>query len=204
MCGTLVSKLGAGPPAPAGPWGRSAAMLAPPLQADFDPAQRLCLARAQLTARTTLPPSNSWCRALTLRLANPRDPLHSAPMSCPEKAGQTTEERHPREHRADDPAHELGCGSLPRDRGKPVGTEPLTVRGVDRVQRLDDRGNGQASCSRGEHPACDDPRARGHTYRTQAGTIRCRAKSGSVSRDRAVKSTDPLASFKAGGAPLDA
>src|SRR5262249_37184718 len=118
--------------------------------------------------------SNSRCRALTLRLANPRKLLQGAPMRCPEKAGQTGEERHSREHGADEPAGELTHGSLQRDRGEPVYNEPMTVRGVDRIQRLDDRGNGEAGCGRDEHPACDDPRARGHAYRTQAGTIRCR------------------------------
>src|SRR5262249_12639467 len=71
--------------------------------------------------------SNSRCRALTLRLANPRKLLQGAPMRCPEKAGQTGEERHSREHGADEPADELSRGSLPRDRGEPVYNEPMTV-----------------------------------------------------------------------------
>jgi len=95
-------------------------------------------------------------------------------MRRPEEAGETAEERHSCEHRADEPADELSPGTLAGEMGEPVGHERLNARGGDGVQRLDDSGDGEAGCGSDGHPACGDPRARGHAHMTQAGTMRCR------------------------------
>jgi len=95
-------------------------------------------------------------------------------MRCPQEAGQTAEERHSCEHRADEGADELSHRNLAGQRDEPMCNEPLHTPVGDSVQRLDDRGDGQAGSGSDGHPACDDPRASGHAHLTQAGPVRCR------------------------------
>src|SRR5215470_1019915 len=81
-----------------------------------------------------------------LGLADPRHLLHAAQMRCPEETSQTAEERHPGEHRADEPADELSHGALAREMDGPVySAERLSARGAGSVQNLDDRGDGETS-----------------------------------------------------------
>ena len=108
-----------------------------------------------------------------LGLAGPRC-LHGAQMRCPEEAGETAEERHSCEHRADEPADKLSSGTRARDAGEPGGNERLKASEADSPQRLGDRGDGQTGCGSDGQPACGDPRASGHAYMTRAAAVRCR------------------------------
>ena len=74
-------------------------------------------------------------------------------MRCPEETGQTAEERHSGEYRADEPANELSPGALTRDMEEPGGDERLNATAIDSIQRLDDCGDGQADCGNDGHPA---------------------------------------------------
>src|SRR5215467_1050963 len=113
-----------------------------------------------------------------LGLADLRHLLHAAQMRCPEETSQTAEERHPGEHRADEPADELSPCALAREMDGPVCSQRLNARGVGSAQNLDDRGDGETSGDGDGYPACSDPRARGHTSMTQADAIRCRTHHG--------------------------
>jgi hypothetical protein len=95
-------------------------------------------------------------------------------MCRPQEAGQTAEERHSCDYPANEAADELGPRVLAREKDEPMYNQRLNAPGGDSVHRLDYRGNGQTGCGGDGHPACDDPRASGHAYQTQASTMRCR------------------------------
>jgi len=96
-------------------------------------------------------------------------------MGCPEEAGEPAEKRYSCEHRADEPADEPGRGARAGDM-EPGCDERLNAGGADGIQRLADRGDSETGCGGDGHPACGDPRTRGHADMTQAGTVRCREK----------------------------